>query len=164
VEGNEAEDEAAEGWYLDPYGVHEQRWISRGHPSNLVRDGKIEAKDEPPDRPPQRPFHPIPSDSAGIGWRDMQRADDTANQPVPNSSFYADVAQDANVAYDSSLGGTTYDSSLGRASAPSGLPSNAPLTPLQRKMLQRARKERRLDRWSRWFDKSPKGKDEGGQP
>jgi hypothetical protein len=158
------DDEEAEGWYLDPYGVHEQRWISRGRPSNLVRDGNKEAKDEPPDHPASHPFVPIPSDSAGIGFRDMQRADDVANQPVPASGFYADVAQDANVAYDSSGSGSVYDSSLIRVPAPSGLPSNAPLTPFQRKMAQRARKKRREERWGRWFHKSPEGEGEGTKP
>jgi hypothetical protein len=155
------DDEVAEGWYLDPYGVHQQRWISRGRPSNLVRDGNEEAKDEPPDRPPSRPFVPIPTDSAGIGWRDMQRADDAANQPVPTSGFYADVAQDANVAYDSSLGGSAFIGSMIRGPAPSGLPSNAPLTPFERKMRQRARKKRREERWSRWFGSAPTRPGEG---
>jgi hypothetical protein len=38
-----------EGWYVDPYGVHEARWISAGTPTALVRDGEIEAQDPPPD-------------------------------------------------------------------------------------------------------------------
>jgi hypothetical protein len=92
----------------------------------------------------------------------MQRADDVANQPIPSSGFYADVAQDANVAYDGSGGGTAYFGSLLRTPAPSGLPSNAPLTPFQRKMRQRARKKRREERRARWFGRS--GQSESGEP
>ena len=29
----------AEGWYHDPYRLHEARWISDGAPTALVRDG-----------------------------------------------------------------------------------------------------------------------------
>ena len=41
----------AEGWYQDPFGVHEQRWMSRGQPTKLVRDGGSESYDPPPDLP-----------------------------------------------------------------------------------------------------------------
>lgn len=36
------------GWYEDPYGIHEARWISDGAPTALVRDGRRESQDEPP--------------------------------------------------------------------------------------------------------------------
>lgn len=39
----------AEGWYQDPFGVHEERWISEGTPTKLVRDGEVECYDPPPD-------------------------------------------------------------------------------------------------------------------
>jgi hypothetical protein len=42
---------AAEGWYQDPFGVHEHRWMSRGQPTKLVRDGGAESYDPPPDLP-----------------------------------------------------------------------------------------------------------------
>ena len=87
----------------------------------------------------------------------MQRADDAANQPVPTSGFYADVAQDASVAYGSPLGGSAFIGSMSRAAAPSGLPSNAPITPFERKMRQRARKKRREGRWSRRFGNANPG-------
>jgi hypothetical protein len=38
----------AEGWYLDPFGVHAQRWFSDGRPTGLVRDGAAESQDDPP--------------------------------------------------------------------------------------------------------------------
>ena len=33
---------APEGWYTDPYGRHEARWMSAGTPTRLVRDGEVE--------------------------------------------------------------------------------------------------------------------------
>ncbi len=38
------------GWRQDPYGIHEHRYYSVGHPTSLVRDGVRESFDEPPDR------------------------------------------------------------------------------------------------------------------
>jgi hypothetical protein len=32
-----------EGWYLDPYGIHRDRWYSDGQPTSLVRDDGIES-------------------------------------------------------------------------------------------------------------------------
>jgi len=40
----------AEGWYRDPFGIHEDRWFSADRPTALVRDGGVESKDAPPDR------------------------------------------------------------------------------------------------------------------
>jgi hypothetical protein len=63
------DDEApAEGGFLDPYGIHERRWISQGRPSNLVRDGNTEAPDPPQNRPAPEPFKRIPSDPDDVGW------------------------------------------------------------------------------------------------
>ena len=41
----------AEGWYQDPFGVHEHRWMSQGRPTKLVRDDGTESYDPPPDLP-----------------------------------------------------------------------------------------------------------------
>ena len=38
----------AEGWYQDPFHLHTDRWFSDGQPTSLVRDGKVESRDEPP--------------------------------------------------------------------------------------------------------------------
>lgn len=38
----------AEGWYEDPFGLHQHRWFSAGRPTGLVRDGNVEAKDPAP--------------------------------------------------------------------------------------------------------------------
>lgn len=80
-----------EGWYTDPFGKHEARWISDGEPTNLVRDGRTEARDEPPDEKPSHPLVKIEAPNAsgpedamradaaegGTGAGDLQRADDT---------------------------------------------------------------------------------------
>jgi hypothetical protein len=46
----------AEGWYRDPYGVHEDRWFSAGNPTKLVRDQGVESSDPPPPEPPSQPL------------------------------------------------------------------------------------------------------------
>jgi hypothetical protein len=40
-----------EGWYTDPFRLHERRWFSDGSPTELVGDGGIEATDPPPKAP-----------------------------------------------------------------------------------------------------------------
>jgi hypothetical protein len=37
-----------QGWHADPFGLHELRYFSAGNPTKLVRDGNVEAYDEPP--------------------------------------------------------------------------------------------------------------------
>jgi hypothetical protein len=46
----------AEGWYLDPYGRHEQRWFSAGEATALVRDGEVDGNDAPPPEPITTPL------------------------------------------------------------------------------------------------------------
>ena len=46
--------ERAEGWYTDPYGRHEARWMSDGTPTELVRDLGVESYDAPPDEEPSQ--------------------------------------------------------------------------------------------------------------
>jgi hypothetical protein len=41
----------AQGWYQDPYVIHEHRYFSAGLPTKLVRDGGHESYDPPPDGP-----------------------------------------------------------------------------------------------------------------
>jgi hypothetical protein len=38
----------AQGWYQDPFGLHEARYFSAGRPTRLVRDSGIESYDDPP--------------------------------------------------------------------------------------------------------------------
>src|SRR5579862_6281881 len=45
-----------QGWAADPFRLHAERYFSVGHPTKLVRDGNVEAFDDPPsDR-----FFPVP--------------------------------------------------------------------------------------------------------
>ena len=64
-----------EGWYLDPYGVHEARWISDGTPTALVRDGHVESHDPPPDTAYQGPLQAEEGDAA-VDGQDLLRADE----------------------------------------------------------------------------------------
>lgn len=49
-----------QGWYVDPYGLHDRRWFSDGTPTKLVRDGDLESNDPPPDRPFEGSPEPLP--------------------------------------------------------------------------------------------------------
>src|SRR5262249_5186780 len=37
-----------QGWFEDPFRLHEARYFSAGRPTKLVRDGNVESYDEPP--------------------------------------------------------------------------------------------------------------------
>jgi len=64
----------AEGWYTDPFGRHEARWMSNGRPTELVRDDGVESHDDPPDEPPSGT--PVPIDDDPANADDLRRADD----------------------------------------------------------------------------------------
>jgi hypothetical protein len=53
----------AEGWHRDPFAIHEDRWMSRGQPTKLVRDGGTESYDPPPDLP--LPATLVPAEADG---------------------------------------------------------------------------------------------------
>ena len=82
----------AEGWYRDPYGLHEERWFSDGTATSLVRDARVESKDPPPHAPAigepvRKEVEPLPN-----GPDDLRRADDAEQgDRGPN---YADAAFD----------------------------------------------------------------------
>ena len=124
------DDTLAEGWYLDPYGVHQQRWISEGRPSNLVRDGDQESKDEPPDRPPSHPYVEIPFNSADSpGRSDLRRADDIQLQAVIKPRMYGNSVLDGMLV-------------LPNAARPLGRTVPPPIEqPFERKLRHQARKE-----------------------
>jgi hypothetical protein len=68
----------AQGWFRDPFGVHEDRYFSAGQPTKLVRDRDVEAYDEPPDRPfAASDLVPAARDAeTGLAGSDLRRADD----------------------------------------------------------------------------------------
>jgi hypothetical protein len=70
----------AEGWYVDPYGVHEDRWISGGSPTGLVRDGGVEAQDPPPALPFTGELQPSPEREV-VDGEDLRRADEADDRP-----------------------------------------------------------------------------------
>jgi hypothetical protein len=37
-----------QGWYKDPFGVHDARWFTEGRPTALVRDGSEVLQGRPP--------------------------------------------------------------------------------------------------------------------
>jgi hypothetical protein len=40
-----------QGWFVDPFGIHQHRWFSEGRPTALVRDDRTEGQDPPPAGP-----------------------------------------------------------------------------------------------------------------
>jgi hypothetical protein len=83
----------AEGWYLDPFGLHEERWYSKGTATSLVRDSHVESKDPPPPNPP--PNRALIRKAAPASSRsdDLRRADDA--ERGENDSNYGDAAFDS---------------------------------------------------------------------
>jgi hypothetical protein len=68
-----------EGWYKDPFGRHEARWISDGRPTALVRDSGVESHDPPPDESTGREMERIPG-TTPVEGDDLKRSDDAADQ------------------------------------------------------------------------------------
>jgi hypothetical protein len=83
-------EESEEGWYTDPYGRHEARWMSAGTPTKLVRDGGVESYDDPPDEEPSHAATKIVEEPRP--GTDLRRADDVEAEAVPSASEFADVA------------------------------------------------------------------------
>ena len=70
-----------EGWYSDPYQLHEHRWFSDGAPTALVRDGGTTSQDPPPDTP----FVEVPSlieSPQSRGVDDLRRSGQTQGESV----------------------------------------------------------------------------------
>jgi hypothetical protein len=68
--------EDEEGWFTDPFGRHEARWMSNGTPSKLVRDQGVESYDEPPDEAPTRTPERIAEKVDAPGGADLLRVDE----------------------------------------------------------------------------------------
>lgn len=75
-----------EGWYTDPWGNHDARWISEGVPTKSVRDGTLESYDEPSDSPPSRAWVPIEPLPVSRTAADTLRADDLEDETIPSLS------------------------------------------------------------------------------
>jgi hypothetical protein len=81
----------AQGWYRDPYCIHEDRYFSDGQPTRLVRDGSMECYDPPPPGPPKAELAEVRQSQTGDG-NDLRRADDRSAGPAAydkNAAFWA---------------------------------------------------------------------------
>ena len=77
---------SAQGWYRDPYRIHEDRYFSEGLPTKLVRDAGEEAYDPPPDLPVPEVLIPVVPDSPeDTNGADLRRADEAADEPPYDS-------------------------------------------------------------------------------
>jgi hypothetical protein len=89
-----------EGWYVDPYGIHEARWFSAGMPTALVRDGDVETQDPPPSTTYAGQLEEL-EEAAPRDGDDLRRADS-----ADSKSFDPNEANDAGWdAFSSSSGG-----------------------------------------------------------
>jgi hypothetical protein len=82
-----------EGWYIDPYGRHEARWISAGTPTALVRDAGVESHDPPPDEPITVAMERV-AEAAHVDGNDLRRADDAESQAFDPYAM-TDVAEES---------------------------------------------------------------------
>lgn len=70
-----------EGWFVDPFGHHEARWISDGTPTALVRNGRCESQDPPPTTTIEGPLERLAETTERSG-DDLRRADDAESQSL----------------------------------------------------------------------------------
>jgi len=101
----------AEGWYLDPFKIHSDRWFSDGRPTALVRDGEQEANDPPPTADYAGPLTGAVVD-VPVDGSDLLRADDASSKPF-------DVGDGANAVIDRAI---SINSGLFGRGAMKGLP------------------------------------------
>lgn len=72
-----------EGWYTDPWGHHDARWISEGVPSKLVRDADVESYEDPPDSPPSQAWVAIAPPPGSLSPTDSLRVDSLEAGTMP---------------------------------------------------------------------------------
>jgi hypothetical protein len=68
-------DGAEQGWQPDPFGRHDERWMSAGTATELVRDGSTEGHDPPIEDP-----SPSPAPEAQKHWIDVDRLEQAGTQ------------------------------------------------------------------------------------
>ncbi len=83
-----------EGWYTDPYGRHEARWMSAGKPTKLVRDGEVESYEDPPDTPPTQHAIEIEPSPGSVTAADTLRADDGDPDTMPRIAEIDEAERD----------------------------------------------------------------------
>jgi hypothetical protein len=70
-----------EGWYSDPFRVHEHRWFSDGTPTALVRDQGATSQDPPPEMPYLEPPRLIETPSS-VAKDDLRRSNEEGPESV----------------------------------------------------------------------------------
>jgi hypothetical protein len=100
---SQAQGPQAQGWYRDPYALHEDRYMSEGTPTKLVRDDGSESYDPPPDRPlPDGELVTVePPANEELHGADLRRADDSCGDAPYDPAVAMEAAF---VAFDRSSG------------------------------------------------------------
>lgn len=69
-----------EGWFLDPFGLHVDRWFSDGVPTKLVTDGDVTSHDPPPSAEVAEPLLRSP-ETESVDGSDLVRAEAVRTNP-----------------------------------------------------------------------------------
>ncbi|MDR2988502.1 MAG: alkaline phosphatase family protein [Nocardiopsaceae bacterium] len=72
--------EPLQGWFEDPFRLHDARWFSAGQPTKLVRDGDVESYDEPPSETGE--WGGPPDESSGWSLRPADPTDQVPAMPA----------------------------------------------------------------------------------
>jgi hypothetical protein len=84
--------EQLEGWYTDPFGRHEARWLSDGQPTKLVRDAGVESYDDPPDEAPTSIPTPLEGQHGDVDASDVRRADEAqTGEPYDSKKAFREL-------------------------------------------------------------------------
>jgi hypothetical protein len=102
-----------EGWYTDPYELHEARWLSDGEPTKLVRDGAVESYEDPPAGPPvavpvRLEADPIASDGQDLIRADSAEEDNDYDPSAANMAAMDALGQDGAPNFKRLLDGEKY--------------------------------------------------------
>ena len=89
----------SDGWYLDPFRHHHDRYFTDGRPTDLVRDGQRESFDPPPELLLSSPLVPVPVSHRARSPRDLRRADDNEAQAAFDPRAASDRATSAMVRF-----------------------------------------------------------------
>lgn len=88
-------DKNLEGWYTDPYALHDARWMSEGTPTALVRDGTTDGHDPVPDGSSTVTPVRLGDESEANDGADLRRADDVERLDKYDSKKAERAALDA---------------------------------------------------------------------
>ena len=88
-----------DGWYLDPFRHHRERYFTDGRPTDLVREGEHEGFDPPPELLLSSPLVPVRVRNRALGPRDLRRADDNEAQAAFDPRTASDRATSAMIRY-----------------------------------------------------------------